>query len=562
MFNKVSERQMHRLRWLITLSWLILICSLFYDPITPWLSASHNFLSPLRIVREVCIQVQGVCLEEKPYALGAPIFWGIVIPFAIFSLLVVGHEFWRRICPLSFLSQIPRALGIQRQHKLVNPKTGQTRYEIPKVQKNTWLGRNYLYLQFTLLYLGLCCRILFVNSNRLLLPIFLIGIILTAIAIGFFYRGKTWCNYFCPMSVVQKIYGQPRGLLTSKAHEAERRTITQSTCRTVSQEGKEKSACVGCQTVCIDLDAEKSYWDGITRPEIQFIYYAYFGLVIGYFIYYYLYAGNWDYYLSGAWAHEEEQLSNLFKPGFYLFNQPIPIPKLVAVPLTLAVFTWGSYFLGRRLEKTYKGYLKRNNQPINQVQIRHRMFTCCTFIVFNFFFIFAGRNFIYLLPWSLQYIFDASIILLSTIWLYRTWKLSSERYTKESLANLLRSQLSQLDLNLSQLLPGSSLSQLNADEVYVLAKVLAGFSKNKRLEIYKGVLKQALTKGYIQSFHSLLLLQQVRLELDLTDEEHQQVLQELVVSISIPTEKFWLFYSFDEWIQKNYEEDALLFKYE
>ena len=532
MFNKVSERQMHRWRWLITLSWLILIFSLFYDPISPWLSVSHNLLSPLRIAPEVCIQVQGVCLQEKPYALGAPIFWGMVVPFVIFSLLIFGHEFWRRICPLSFLSQIPRALGIQRKHKLVNPKTGKTRYEIPKVQKNTWLGRNHLYLQFALLYLGLCSRILFINSNRLLLPIFLIGTILAAMAIGFLYRGKTWCNYFCPMSVVQKIYGEPRGLLTSKAHEAERRTITQSTCRTVNQEGKEQSACVACQNPCIDLDAQKSYWDGISRPQIQFIYYGYVGLVIGYFVYYYLYAGNWHYYLSGAWAHEEEQLSNLLNPGFYLFEQPISLPKLVAVPLTLAVFTWGGYFLGRKLEKTYKSYLKRNNQPINQAQIRHRMFTFCTFIIFNFFFIFAGRNFIYLLPWWLQYIFDVSIVLLSTIWLYRTWKLSSERYTKESLAKLLRSQLSQLDLSLSEFLPESSLSQLNADEVYVLAKVLPGFSKNKRLETYKGVMQQAMSKGYIQSFNSLLLLRQVRLELDLTDEEHQQVLQELVVKDS------------------------------
>ena len=119
MFNKVSERQMHRLRWLITLSWLILIFSLFYDPITPWLSASHNLLSPLRIAPEVCIQVQGVCLQEKPYALGAPIFWGILVPFSIFSLLVFGHEFWRRICPLSFLSQIPRAL----EHRFSNQKS-------------------------------------------------------------------------------------------------------------------------------------------------------------------------------------------------------------------------------------------------------------------------------------------------------------------------------------------------------------------------------------------------------------------------------------------------------
>jgi len=43
------------------------------------------------------------------------VLWGAVVPTSIFILLVFGHEFWRRICPLSFLSQIPRALGWQHQ---------------------------------------------------------------------------------------------------------------------------------------------------------------------------------------------------------------------------------------------------------------------------------------------------------------------------------------------------------------------------------------------------------------------------------------------------------------
>jgi hypothetical protein len=56
------------------------------------------------------------------------------------------------------------------------------------------------------------------------------------------------------------------------------------------------------------------------------------GITIGYFAYYYLYAGNWNYYTSGAWAHEENQWATLLKPGLYLFGQAIPIPKLVTVP--------------------------------------------------------------------------------------------------------------------------------------------------------------------------------------------------------------------------------------
>ena len=63
------------------------------------------------------------------------------------------------------------------------------------------------------------------------------------------------------------------------------------------------------------------------------------GLVVGYFSYYYLYAGSWDYYISGAWARQPDQLSSLLSPGFYLFGYSINIPKLVAVPITLGIFT-------------------------------------------------------------------------------------------------------------------------------------------------------------------------------------------------------------------------------
>ena len=128
-------------------------------------------------------------------------------------------------------------------------------------------------------------------------------------------------------------------------------------CRTVNTEGKEQSACVACHSPCMDIDAERIYWENLTKPEQQWLHYAYFGLTVGYFVYYYLYAGNWEYYMSGSWAHEENQLANLLKPGFYFFNQAIPIPKLVAVPLTIGLFGLLGYWLGRKLENLYKAYL-------------------------------------------------------------------------------------------------------------------------------------------------------------------------------------------------------------
>lgn len=527
MLANISERKIHQLRWVLSIGWLILIFSLFYDPLTPWLTYPDNTLSPLKLNLENCVIVQGSCLEEAPYALGAPIFWGIIVPSSIFILLVFGHEFWRRICPLSFISQIPRALQWQRQNKSVNHKTNKVKTELVKVSKDSWLFENAIYLQFSLFFLGLCSRILFVNSNRLALGIFLFGTIVAAIVVGYLYGGKSWCHYFCPMAPVQKIYGEPRGLLNSTAHEDNEQKITQSMCRIISREGKELSACVACTNHCMDIDAERSYWENITQSNRQWLYYGYVGLVIGYFTYYYLYAGNWDYYISGAWAHEENQWANLLKPGFYVFGQASFIPKLVAVPLTLGIFTLGGYWLGKNLEKRYKSYLLRNTNSVNIEIIRHRLFSLCTFFIFNFFFIFAGRNFIALLPLFFQYLFSVSIAICSTLWLYRTWERSRDIYLKEGLINRLRKQLQKLKLDISRFLEGRSLAELSTDEVYILAKVLPGFNQEKRLQIYKGILRDTLDEGYVDVRDSLVNFKQMRLQLEISDQEHETIITEL-----------------------------------
>ncbi|WP_035992909.1 cyclic nucleotide-binding domain-containing protein [Leptolyngbya sp. KIOST-1] len=525
MFAQLPERRMHWVRWVLTVGWLLMIASLFYDPWTQALTVSDHPWSPLRL-QQSCVQVQGECLIEQPYPLGTTLFWGAIVPAAIFILLVFGHELWRRICPLSFLSQIPRALGWQRQFKREHKKTGKVRYELAKVDSNSWLGRNYPYLQFGWLFVGLCGRILFFNADRLVLAGWLLFTIAAAIAVGYFYGGKSWCQYFCPMAPVQSIYSEPGGLLSSKAHMSEQ-PITQSMCRTVQPEGKEQSACVACQNPCIDIDAERTYWNSLNRPETSFLYYGYVGLVIGYFVYYYLYAGNWDYYFSGAWVRQTDQLASLFNPGLYLFGRAINIPKLFAVPLVLGTCTAIGYWAGRWIEKRAKAHSRRHQTNLSIETIRHRIFTLGTFGIFNFFFIFAGRPLVQLFPWTVQYLYDLGLVTLSTLWLYKTWRRSPDLYSRENLANRFRKQLEKLQLNVAEVLEGRALSDLNTHEVYVLAKVLPSFTREKRHQAYKGVVREALEEGYVNYASSLDILQQMRQELGITDDEHRIVLEEL-----------------------------------
>ncbi len=506
MFDTLSEQQLHRIRFLLAVGWLLLIASLFYDPLSPWLTDPNNTLSPFHVNASVCVKLQGHCIKAAPYALGAPLFWGIVVPASIVILLVGGHEAWRRVCPLSFLSQIPRALGWQRQLKRVDPKTNKTRLELARIKPESWLGRNYSYLQFGLLYLGLCSRLLFIDANRLALGFWLLGTIVAAITVGYLYEGKSWCHYFCPMAPVQQIYAEPGGLLTSKAHTSDRK-ITQSMCRT-TEAGKEQSACVACKSNCMDIDAERSYWESVTQPEQKFLYYSYVGLVVGFFLNYGLFAGNWEFYFSGAWARRsDEQLTDLLQPGLYLFDYAIPIPKLITVPLFLALFSLGGYVLGRLCERAYKSYLKKQRAALSPEVVQHRLFTVCTVSIFNYFFIFAGRPMISRLPLWLQLGWDIAILLVSALWFYQTWHRSPEVYAREKLASQFHRQLLKRKLNISDLLNGRSVKHLKADKVYTLAEALPGFKQNKGLEAYRAVLQELLEETNITTGSRLKVLQ-------------------------------------------------------
>jgi hypothetical protein len=430
MLDQVPERWMHRIRWILLFAWLVLIASLFFDPISPQLTHPQHRWSPLHIDPHLCIPVQGQCFDMQPYAIGPAVFWGIVLPIAILGFVTFGNELWRRICPLSFISQLPKAIGIQRRVRHLDRLTQQMRYETPKIKPDSWLGKNHAYLQFGLLYLGLCGRILFFNATRPLLAGLFLVTMIAAIGVGYLYVGKSWCHYFCPMAPVQRIYMEPMPIFLTAAHRR-KPNLSQSMCRQTTDSGIDQSSCAGCQKACMDIDAERSYWTNINDRQSSFLYYAYLGLVVGYFGYYYLYAGNWDYYLSGVWAQEIHQLDNLLQPGFYLFRHPIAIPKLIAAPLTLGMASGLGYWVGRSLEQQCRQRLNVLGSSLSPEVLRHRLFTLVTFTVFHIYFAFGGRPFLQVLPISLQYSYQAAIVMLSLFWLYRNWGRSPQVYQQE-----------------------------------------------------------------------------------------------------------------------------------
>jgi hypothetical protein len=422
--NQVPERLMHIIRWGLAMSWLILIASLFYDPLSSILTDADNLSSPFRIHPDTCILLQGQCLPQTPYSLGVRLFWAVIVPAAILIIFVFGHEAWRRICPLSFLSQLPRALKLQRQRKSVD--SGIVSYDLVTISEDSWLGQNHLYVQFGLLFVGLTARLLILNSNPLALGIFLVATICAAMLVGFLFAGKSWCNYFCPFAPVQAVLIGPRGLWGSQAHQVSESLVPQSMCRTQDNE----SACVGCKSACIDIDAEQAYWDNLERPARQFVQYGYVGLLVAFFLYFYLFAGNWDYYFSGMWSRDDA-IGMLFQPGFYLAGRAIPLPKLVAVPLTLAMFTLLTYLALNKVEKTYRAYLRRQTTSPERKQSHHIIFTLVTVFCFWFFFTFGGRPILNTLPAVVGLGFNAIVLIAGSIWGYRTLGRTHTQYLTE-----------------------------------------------------------------------------------------------------------------------------------
>ncbi len=512
MLNNLSEKKMHIVKWTLAIGWSLMIISLFYDPITPILTEPTNLSSPFRInLNDACIKVQNVCLPDEVYSMTARIFWAMIVPAGLVIIFVFGHEVWRRICPLSFFSQIPRALGIQRPQK---------------VAEDSWLGRNHLYLQIAFFFAGLNIRILFVNSDRMALAVFLIFTILSAITVGYLFAGKSWCQYFCPMAPVQMVYTGPRGLLDSQAHVGEKLDITQSMCREVDKiTGKEKSACVACQNPCIDVDSEKAYWEKIESPDRKLLYFGYVGLVIGFYAYYFLYSGNWEYYYSGAWTHEEGQLSNILSSGLYLGGQTIGIPKLLATPLVLAAFFGGAYAIGRIGENIYRKYLKKTGNNLPNDLILHRIFTVCTVVAWNIFWVFGSRPNLAILPEWIERIFTAIIITVSAFWFTQTFWRTSEQYSREGFAITFRRQLSKLGIDMAKILK-RNVEDLKPDEVYVLAKVLPEITRDQKDRVYRGVLLEALEDGMISTAEDKLL-SELRVELGIDIDQHYTILASL-----------------------------------
>ncbi|MBV8912944.1 MAG: cyclic nucleotide-binding domain-containing protein [Acetobacteraceae bacterium] len=524
MLSRAPERGMRIVRSLLLLAWFVLFLSLLWDPVSAALTSPDNLASPFH-VRDGVVMVQGNALSSAPYPMGARIFWTMVLPCVPMFLMLFGHETWRRVCPLSHISQIPRMLGRQRRIKTLNRSSGRVERLLALVPSQSWLGRNHLYFQFGFLAIGVLGRLLFYNSDRLALAVAFAVMWGAALTVGLLYGGKTWCNYFCPVGVIQAIYTGPGGLLDSKAHIAPN-AVAQSVCR-VPGPGGDRSACVGCRPACPDVDLENAYWKTVESDRTQFMYYGFFGLVLAFYTYYLAYSGGWAYYMSGIWTHEAGQIDKLLAPGFYAGGVAVPIPKLIAAPLYFTICIAASYWLFLFAERLYARVRAWRGESMSRARLRHHMLTVCAFLTFNLFYVFAGRPNILLMPGWASKLIDMGIVAASMGWLVRALWRDADMYRRERMARTLREQLTRMGFRSEDALEGRPIELLSADEVYVLAKTLPNFSAQRKRELYRAILTEALETGEIQSAESLKILSDLRAQLGLSEAEHHAIVDVL-----------------------------------
>lgn len=506
LFNRWPETHARIVRWALLLGWLGLIVLL----LNPELGPAH--------LSSVCPDTP-IC---RP-GIGNDLFWNKGLPLVILAVML-SHELWRRICPLSFVSQLFRALGWQRT---VLNRAGKP--QVAAISESSWLARHHIQLQWSLLIAGLSLRLLIANSSGPILAVLFAAALLAALISGWAYSGKTFCQYLCPFAPAQKILSGPRSLFSSPAHLDSARATTQSMCRTVGVQGKEISTCVACAKPCFDIDSERTYWQSLSGQRgMAWAWYSYPGLILAFFLLIYSYApaevsgSATDYVRKNLYTYDSRLAA---MAGQSLLPSSWPqLPRFLALPALLSAGGVISERLFHHIEKLQQSQLRAPNPELARERAIHRTRLLATFSAINVYFLFKGNLFD-----SDQMLMSLElhplIVAISSAWLYRCWDRDRGLYERESTSTSLRRRLAKLGTELDPLLAGRRLDDLSPAEVFVLAKALPVHESSQRRSIYLDVLRDLISQGRLDRTASLKALADLRSSLGLDDTDHQSALE-------------------------------------
>ena len=420
------------------------------------------------------------------YDFGTTLVWTILIPLMPIGLLLIGFSRWRDICPLALISKISQHTNIIQKRK------------VPK-----WFEKNFWYFQYFLLFLALSLRLTTLNYDSHYLALFFIFVVLSALSINLFFTGKSWCNFFCPVGTVEKIYT----LSNAKNY------MHDSACGT----------CTACKKNCPDIDLESNYWKEGASKQKSFVFYSFPGMIFGFYIYFYMLSGSLEYYFLGDWT--EEKLG-MFSQGF--FFAPF-IPLFIAAPLTIAIFSLITFYIFSTLEH----YLyKKSFFPNDTYEtLSHKVKTLASFVAFNLFYLFAGAPSYMQHPVSYA-IFYFFVVSVSSIVMYREIFREESYFIQERFALKIIKKW-----NSTKVIPS------NLKEIYY-TYVNENKSKKDRLKTYKSSITDLMQEGILTQ-SSMKILEKLREQIGISAIDHHNVMR----LIKLKNENL-----FDDTIEKSREK--------
>jgi hypothetical protein len=268
-------------------------------------------------------------------------FWTMLMPLLPAAVVVVGFHTWRRLCPVATLASIGSKLWRGRR--------------LPAALRNEFFA-----VPFALLVGALVLRHIWMNGDGVALALFLAGFVLAAFAVNAVFGGKTWCNSFCPVGFVERVYtdAAPRGAEHSRC-----------------------GACTGCRAACPDIDQERAYRRERSTRSRRLSTYAFPGIVWGFYAYFWLREGDFDAFFGGAWVVRLASAELALGEGLSFVSG---VPALFGVSATLALFGLVSACSLGGLERLLAAALGTRERA------EHVTLSVAAFVAFSVFYFFAG----------------------------------------------------------------------------------------------------------------------------------------------------------------------------
>ncbi|HXE89435.1 MAG TPA: cyclic nucleotide-binding domain-containing protein [Terriglobales bacterium] len=444
----------------------------------------ERWLQPVRGFALAVFVAMPVLGFLAPHRLGR-VFWTVLLASLPLLIVLAGYHRWRRICPLAWLSQLPALLGHPGERRA-----------------SPWLQAHYYSLTFAIFFVSLWLRLVATNGHGQTLAGFLLLLSFAAFICGAIYTGKTWCNYVCPVLFVEKIYTEPHGL----------RPTPNSQC----------AKCTACKPACPDINQENGYWKEILSKPKRFVYFAFPGLVLAFYLYFYLQSGTWEYYFGGRWTNEPQVPSTAFLPGhsaatagFYFLPS---WPRAAAAFLTLALGAALSFLLFSLVERSLGGRLRQRNEELDEAGVRHLMFTAAAFTAFVTFYSFAGAPTIRLIPGA-PHLVQILVVATATLFLVRRFKRRQQAYAEETLARQIIRRWEWADME-----PPKDLHE--AFLIHTIRSRTHAGGYARLLEIYKDAVREAVASGFV-SRAEVQRLESLRNQLQISQADHERIMADL-----------------------------------